>query len=83
MKAVEAGRRRANGVERAFFSHLVETEALMLQRERLMQPGHVLEISRRCGVVGGAERAREHVVDEDLEYNNTPVEVQYPILDGT
>lgn len=38
MKAVEAGRRRANGVERAFFSHLVETEALMLQRERLMQP---------------------------------------------
>lgn len=31
------GRRRSNELERAFFSHLIETEALLLQREMLMK----------------------------------------------
>eukprot|EP00752_Nemacystus_decipiens_P012178 g10796.t1 len=40
LDAAEEGRRRSNGLERAFFSHLVEAEALVLQRDRLMAPGN-------------------------------------------
>lgn len=39
LHAAEEGRRRSNGLERAFFSHLAEAEALVLQRDRLMGPG--------------------------------------------
>eukprot|EP00903_Cladosiphon_okamuranus_P017080 g15739.t1 len=40
LDAAEQGRRRSNELERAFFSHLAETEALVLQRDRLMAPGN-------------------------------------------
>jgi len=39
LEAAEEGRRRSNEMERAFFSHLAEIEALVLQRDRLMAPG--------------------------------------------
>lgn len=39
LRTAEEGRRRSNGLERAFYSHLVETEALVLQRERLVRSG--------------------------------------------
>lgn len=39
LDAAEEGRRRSNGLERAFFSHLAEAEALVRQRDRLLAPG--------------------------------------------
>lgn len=42
LDAAEEGRRRSNGLERAFFSHLAEAEALVVQRDRLMAPGRRL-----------------------------------------
>ncbi|CAM9237959.1 unnamed protein product [Ectocarpus sp. 12 AP-2014] len=53
LNVAEEGRRRSNGLERAFFSHLTEVEALVLQRDRLMAPGadetraQCLEAARR------------------------------------
>ena len=44
LKTAEEGRRRSNGLERAFYSYLVETEALVLQRERLMRSGDMRTI---------------------------------------
>lgn len=43
LEAAEEGRRRSNGLERAFFGHLAEAEALVLQRDRLMTPGRHLQ----------------------------------------
>ncbi|CAM9499013.1 unnamed protein product [Ectocarpus sp. 4 AP-2014] len=54
LNVAEEGRRRSNGLERAFFSHLTEVEALVLQRDRLMAPGadetraQCLEAARRA-----------------------------------
>lgn len=39
LRSAEEGRRRSNGLERTFYSHLVQTEALVLQRERLVRAG--------------------------------------------
>ncbi|CAN0370235.1 unnamed protein product, partial [Ectocarpus sp. 13 AM-2016] len=53
LNVAEEGRRRSNGLERAFFSHLTEVEALVLQRDWLMAPGadetraQCLEAARR------------------------------------
>lgn len=41
LQEAEIGRKRCNGIERAFFSFLAESEALLLQREMLMRPGDI------------------------------------------
>lgn len=43
LRLAEDGRHRSNELERTFFSHLAETEAVVLQTERLMAPGDTLE----------------------------------------
>ncbi|CAM9274881.1 unnamed protein product [Ectocarpus fasciculatus] len=71
LHVAEEGRRRSNGLERAFFSHLTEVETLVLQRDRLMAPGadetraQCLEAARR-----EAHKRLANMLREELERNS-------------
>lgn len=69
LEVAEASRRRSNGLERAFFSHLAETEALVLQRERLMKPGD----SRYGNALGKKKNRRVHARKEENRVNSRVV----------
>ncbi|CAN0002103.1 unnamed protein product, partial [Pylaiella littoralis] len=82
LTAAEEGRRRSNALERAFFCHLAEMEALVLQRDRLVAPGAdetragCLEAARSEAHERLALALREELQDNSCWRRGTDIEAQ-------